>query len=302
MSVDATRWVWTLTKKQVSPTEKLLLLSIADRCGENGECWPSIKRLINDTCLDRKAIISSRQALLDKNILSYTGDFMGRTKSVPIMRLNYEQSNPVKKPTTKPKKSYPQSSPENGAASKLSSPEFGTSSSPEFGTPKQSRIRDTEPNRMNLTEEPKNNYKEPVSISSFLLTEKTPEEICEVIRDRASSKALDELPNDIVQQILFFVMTTKKYEPLKAINIAVKKHSEGLWRIPNGYKGITVQSIREEEEMKQIAKRRQYEQEAEAFRNVTREVGSREVAKSHLAGLLSSLKPNYDPSVRITDD
>jgi hypothetical protein len=297
MSVDATKWVWTLTKKEVTTTEKLLLLSIADRCGEKGECWPSIKRLMTDTLMDRKTILKIRQSLIDKNILSYTGDFMGRTKSVPIMRLNYIQVDPKK-----PSKSYPQSSPKNGTASKISSPKNGTGSSPKIGTPKQSQNWDTEPNNRNLKEEPKNNYKDPVIISSFLLTEKTPEEICVVIRDRASSKGLEELPNDIVQQILFFVMTTTKYEPLKAINIAIKKHSEGAWRIPNGYKGVTVQSIREEEEAQQREKRKRYEEEAQAFRDVTKEAANREVAKSHLAGLLSSLKPNYNPAVRMTDE
>lgn len=60
MSVDATRWAWSL---EIKPTAKLVLLSMADRAGEGHECWPSITRLISDTCLDRKTVISAIKEL-----------------------------------------------------------------------------------------------------------------------------------------------------------------------------------------------------------------------------------------------
>lgn len=60
MSVDATRWAWGL---EIKPTAKLVLLSMADRAGEGNECWPSITRLISDTCLDRKTVISAIKEL-----------------------------------------------------------------------------------------------------------------------------------------------------------------------------------------------------------------------------------------------
>lgn len=52
MSLDATRWAWL--QGGIKPTAKFVLLSMADRAGEDHECYPSIKRLCDDTNLDRK--------------------------------------------------------------------------------------------------------------------------------------------------------------------------------------------------------------------------------------------------------
>lgn len=132
MSVDATISTWKLSKLQVTATEKLFLLSCADRAGEEGICWPSIKRLCADTCLDRKTIIKIRQSCIDKGLLVYTGEKKGRTKSVEVMRLTYVSSR---------------------IDEDLSSPKNGTGSSPKNGTTKQSQNWDTESKRGNLKEE-----------------------------------------------------------------------------------------------------------------------------------------------------
>lgn len=50
MSIDATIWAWKLALK---PTQKLLLLSLADRANEKHGCFPSIQRIENDTGLNR---------------------------------------------------------------------------------------------------------------------------------------------------------------------------------------------------------------------------------------------------------
>lgn len=69
MSVDATRWAWM---QAVTPTQKLLLLSLADRAGEGHECWPSIKRLEVDTGLYRETIYQAIQDLEAKGLLEAT--------------------------------------------------------------------------------------------------------------------------------------------------------------------------------------------------------------------------------------
>ena len=89
MSIEATLATWKLTKKQVTPTEKLFLLSCANRAGESHECWPSLKRLCADTGMDRKTLIKVRQSVIDKGFLVYTGSFTGRSKQIPIMQLTY---------------------------------------------------------------------------------------------------------------------------------------------------------------------------------------------------------------------
>jgi len=66
MSIDATRWAWVQTLK---PTVKLVLLALADRAGENHECWPSIGRLIKDTCLHRETIFAAIKDLEAQGLL-----------------------------------------------------------------------------------------------------------------------------------------------------------------------------------------------------------------------------------------
>ncbi|MFH4181111.1 helix-turn-helix domain-containing protein, partial [Acinetobacter baumannii] len=52
MSIDATRWSWTASVK--TSAQRLVLLSLADRAGEEHTAWPSIDRLAADTMLDKK--------------------------------------------------------------------------------------------------------------------------------------------------------------------------------------------------------------------------------------------------------
>lgn len=52
MSLKAMRWAWET--QILSRTQKIILLSMADRANDAGECWPSIRRLCLDTnCSDR---------------------------------------------------------------------------------------------------------------------------------------------------------------------------------------------------------------------------------------------------------
>lgn len=171
MSNDATRATWKLGK-EITAIQKLILLSLADRAGENAECWPSIKRIILDTNLDRKTLIDNRQQLIEKGYIEYTGDMRGRSKQIPVMRLTYvshredEEEKPKPKPT----------STNNGT-----SPENGTSTSPENGTGDQSQKRDTE-----------TKTNEPISLttttSSIVFSEQTDKEILEL--------KIAHLPND----------------------------------------------------------------------------------------------------------
>ena len=46
MSLDATLWAW---RQSVTPHQKLILLAMADRAGEDHACCPHISRLSADT-------------------------------------------------------------------------------------------------------------------------------------------------------------------------------------------------------------------------------------------------------------
>ncbi|RLZ10820.1 helix-turn-helix domain-containing protein [Acinetobacter sp. 2JN-4] len=75
MSLDATIWAW---KAEVeSSTQRLILLSLADRAGEDHKCYPSIMRMVKDTKMNRKTIIKVLDDLEQKALIKFTGSIVG---------------------------------------------------------------------------------------------------------------------------------------------------------------------------------------------------------------------------------
>jgi hypothetical protein len=122
--------------------------------------------------------------------------------------------------------------------------------------------------KTNRKEKRKTNPKNPVSVFSDK----------QAVKDHINLTIADReifVEEDIVNQIVFYIGACFGYdEVIKKINIALKKVREGKWNIPSGYKGITSKSIREEEEEQERAKRAQYEEEAKAFRAVTKTIAT----------------------------
>ena len=57
-------------QKGITPKQKLILLSLADRADENNRCWPSIKRLWVDTCIGNShTVIDGLKALEAKGLI-----------------------------------------------------------------------------------------------------------------------------------------------------------------------------------------------------------------------------------------
>lgn len=65
MSLDATSWAW---RQKLTSSEKLVLLSMADRAGEEHTCYPSISRMAQDTGLNRKMVLSVLQRLREAGL------------------------------------------------------------------------------------------------------------------------------------------------------------------------------------------------------------------------------------------
>ncbi|GJC31517.1 hypothetical protein KAM398_15740 [Acinetobacter sp. KAM398] len=86
MSIDATRWAWTVPVNNSS--QRLVLLSLADRAGEEHTAWPSIERLAKDTVLDKKTVQKVILELIDLGLVQDTGERTGPTKRVRILKLN----------------------------------------------------------------------------------------------------------------------------------------------------------------------------------------------------------------------
>lgn len=138
MSLDATIWAW---RAEVgSSTERLILLSLADRAGENHKCYPSIMRMVKDTKMNRKTIIKILDVLEAKGLIKFTGSIVGNGVKVyqllGVVGREDDQTNTKKGANGK-----------NGTSSNLgtgsnigTSTENGTSTSPKNGTETSTEI------------------------------------------------------------------------------------------------------------------------------------------------------------------
>jgi hypothetical protein len=117
----------------------------------------------------------------------------------------------------------------------------------------------------NIKERKKTNN---VPVSVFSDTENVKNHIELTIANR---KVLVE--DDIIDQGIYYAYETNKDKSFdsvnKRINIFLKKVREGKWLIPQGYTGITSQSIRQNEEQEAKLKQEQYQQEAKMFQGIT---------------------------------
>lgn len=84
MSLDATRWAW---QQELRPSQKLVLLSLADRAGSDNTVWPSYEQICFDTGLDRKTVWGAIKAMVELGLMVDTGERKGVTKQIPVLRL-----------------------------------------------------------------------------------------------------------------------------------------------------------------------------------------------------------------------
>ncbi len=111
----------------------------------------------------------------------------------------------------------------------------------------------------------------PVNPSVFSDTETVKTHLLGVIAKRGAY-----VEDEIIEQGIYYSFETnndKRFVTVnKRINIFLKKVREGKWLIPQGWNGITSQSIREEEEEYNRNQKVQHEQDAQAFKNVVEAV------------------------------
>lgn len=145
MSIDATRWAWTAPVKNSS--QRLVLLSLADRAGEHHTAWPSIDRLAKDTALNEKTVQKVILELINLDLVKDTGERTGPTKRVRVLKLNgvkgreectQNWDNSIAKKAIKPNPNTP----ENGSVKQSqkrndsnsgNNPESGTLNDPKNG-------------------------------------------------------------------------------------------------------------------------------------------------------------------------
>jgi hypothetical protein len=90
VSIDATRWAWAAPVNNSS--QRLVLLSLADRAGEEHTAWPSMERLASDTVLNLKTVKKVVTELIELGLILDTGKRTGPTGRVRILELVGVQS------------------------------------------------------------------------------------------------------------------------------------------------------------------------------------------------------------------
>ncbi|EXB27729.1 helix-turn-helix domain protein [Acinetobacter baumannii 1437282] len=186
MSLDATIWAFKAAVKTSS--QRLVLLALADRAGDEHKCYPSLKRLEKDTVLNRKTIIKVLDELEAEAFIKFTGKTTGN--GVKIYQLigviGREDDDP-----TSPKNG---TSTKNGTGTNLgtgskngTSTNNGTASSTKNGTATSTNIG-TQNLPMNLSIESKNK-------KTWLCLKKLREEIAQA--------EPDQNPDDLIQASWF---------------------------------------------------------------------------------------------------
>lgn len=154
MSLDATIWAFKAEVKTSS--QRLVLLALADRAGESHKCYPSIKRMVKDTVLNRKTVIKVLDELEAISLIRFTGEITGNGVKVYqlIGVMGREEVD-----LTSPKKG---TSTNNGTSSNFgtgskngTSTNNGTATSPKNGTETSPNIG-TQNLSGNLSDESKN--------------------------------------------------------------------------------------------------------------------------------------------------
>jgi hypothetical protein len=113
MSLDATVWAWN---QKVKATQKLVLLSLADRAGENHDCWPSIERLVENTGLDRKTVIKVIKEMVDLGLIHSQKKAFGRSNTYTLIGIteHTRSSHKVSQGINSTKNGTNANSPKNG--------------------------------------------------------------------------------------------------------------------------------------------------------------------------------------------
>ncbi|TDM66577.1 helix-turn-helix domain-containing protein [Acinetobacter sp. KU 011TH] len=141
MSLDATIWAFKAEVKTSS--QRLVLLALADRAGESHKCYPSIKRMVKDTVLNRKTVIKVLDELESISLIRFTGEITGNgVKVYKLIGVMGREENDLTSPKNGTSTNNGTSSnfgtgSKNGTSTNngtATSPKNGTETSPNIGT------------------------------------------------------------------------------------------------------------------------------------------------------------------------
>ncbi|HCR0015922.1 TPA: helix-turn-helix domain-containing protein [Acinetobacter baumannii] len=154
MSLDATIWAFKAEVKTSS--QRLVLLALADRAGESHKCYPSIKRMVKDTVLNRKTIIKVLDELEAGSFIKFTGEITGNgVKVYQLIGVMGREEDSVTSPKIGTSTNNGTSSNFGTGSKNGTSTNIGTATSPKNGTETSTNIGTQNLSR-NLSDESKN--------------------------------------------------------------------------------------------------------------------------------------------------
>ncbi|MDH1309912.1 helix-turn-helix domain-containing protein [Acinetobacter baumannii] len=154
MSLDASIWAFKAEVKTSS--QRLVLLALADRAGESHKCYPSIKRMVKDTLLNRKTIIKVLDELEASSFIKFTGEITGNgVKVYQLIGVMGREEDSVTSPKNGTSTNNGTSSIFGTGSKNGTSTNIGTATSPKNGTETSTNIGTQNLSR-NLSDESKN--------------------------------------------------------------------------------------------------------------------------------------------------
>lgn len=154
MSLDASIWAFKAEVKTSS--QRLVLLALADRAGESHKCYPSIKRMVKDTLLNRKTIIKVLDELEAGSFIKFTGEITGNgVKVYQLIGVMGREEDSVTSPKNGTSTNKGTSSNFGTGSKNGTSTNIGTATSPKNGTETSTNIGTQNLSR-NLSDESKN--------------------------------------------------------------------------------------------------------------------------------------------------
>ena len=83
---------WATSQKLEHATDKYLLIMLANYANSDGECYPSIERISEDTAMDRKTVMRCFANLIELGLIVDTGKRVGSRGNTKVVRLNANYS------------------------------------------------------------------------------------------------------------------------------------------------------------------------------------------------------------------
>ncbi|MCF7213993.1 helix-turn-helix domain-containing protein [Acinetobacter baumannii] len=154
MSLDAS--IWAFKAEVRTSSQRLVLLALADRAGESHKCYPSIKRMVKDTLLNRKTIIKVLDELEAGSFIKFTGEITGNgVKVYQLIGVMGREEDSVTSPKNGTGTNNGTSSNFGTGSKNGTSTNTGTATSPKNGTETSTNIGTQNLSR-NLSDESKN--------------------------------------------------------------------------------------------------------------------------------------------------